>query len=155
MKHPAPDVDVSEPLPAHVETVIVGSGFAGLCAAIKLDEAGRCDYLVLERNAEVGGTWQANSYPGCACDVPSHLYSFSFALNPDWQHAFSRQPQILDYLRGIARRYDLYRRIRLNTALTGAAWDGDARRWKVQTTAGELTADQLVLATGGLSNPSI
>src|SRR5215471_1168278 len=92
-------------LPEHVETVIVGTGFAGLCTAIKLDEAGRSDYVLLERNGEVGGTWEANSYPGCACDVPSHLYSFSFAPNPDWKHAFSRQPQILDYLKGVAAKH--------------------------------------------------
>jgi cation diffusion facilitator CzcD-associated flavoprotein CzcO len=143
------------PLPAHVETVIVGSGFAGLCAAIKLDEAGRGDYLVLERNSEVGGTWEANSYPGCACDVPSHLYSFSFAPNPDWRHAFSRQPQILDYLKGVADRYQLYPRIRFHTALTGAAWDEESGRWTIETSRGSLTADVLILGAGGLSDPSI
>ncbi len=142
-------------LPEHIETVIVGSGFAGLCTAIKLDEAGRHDYLVVERDSEVGGTWHANSYPDCACDVPSHLYSFSFAPNPDWRHAFSRQPQILDYLRRVARDHGLTPKIRLNTAMTGAAWDEIERRWVIETSAGTMTADRLVLATGGLSEPSV
>jgi cation diffusion facilitator CzcD-associated flavoprotein CzcO len=146
---------VSTPLPIHVETAIVGTGFAGLCTAIKLDEAGRCDYLILERNEEVGGTWQANSYPGCACDVPSHLYSFSFAPNPDWKHAFSRQPQIFDYLKSVAQRYRLYDRIRFNTPLTGAAWDDAAGCWRITTPDGEFTATYLVLGSGGLSDPSL
>jgi cation diffusion facilitator CzcD-associated flavoprotein CzcO len=143
------------PLPEHVETAIVGTGFAGLCTAIKLAEAGRTDYLILERDSEVGGTWHANSYPGCACDVPSHLYSFSFAPNPDWKHAFSRQPQILDYLKGVARDHGLYPRIRFDTALTGAQWDDIAGHWIVETSAGRFTADRVVLGTGGLSDPSV
>jgi cation diffusion facilitator CzcD-associated flavoprotein CzcO len=111
--------------------------------------------LILERDSEVGGTWHANSYPGCACDVPSHLYSFSFAPNPDWKHAFSRQPQILDYLKGVARAHGLYPKIRFNTALTGAQWDDLAGHWILQTAAGSFTADRVVLGTGGLSDPSI
>jgi cation diffusion facilitator CzcD-associated flavoprotein CzcO len=146
---------VSQPLPQHVESLIVGSGFSGLCAAIKLDEAGRGDFLVLERNSEVGGTWQANDYPGCACDVPSHLYSFSFAPNPDWCYAFSRQPQIFDYLKGIASSYQLSSRIRLNTAMIAASWDNDEGCWSIETTAGSLTADHLILGAGGLSDPSV
>jgi cation diffusion facilitator CzcD-associated flavoprotein CzcO len=146
---------VSKPLPHHVETAIVGSGFAGLCAAIKLDAAGRSDYVVLERNAEVGGTWQANSYPGCACDVPSHLYSFSFAPNPDWSHAFSRQPQIFDYLKGVAATYDVYPRIWLDTPMTDAAWSNDTGQWTIQTPAGSFTADRLILGAGGLSDPKL
>jgi cation diffusion facilitator CzcD-associated flavoprotein CzcO len=146
---------VTKPLPSHVETAIIGSGFAGLCAAIKLDAAGRHDYLVVERNGEVGGTWQANDYPGCACDVPSHLYSFSFAPNPDWKHAFSRQPQIFDYLKSVAARYDVYRKIWLNTAMTDATWSNDDDQWTVQTTHGSFTATHLVLGAGGLSDPSI
>jgi cation diffusion facilitator CzcD-associated flavoprotein CzcO len=146
---------VSTPLPQHVETAIIGSGFAGLCAAIKLDEAGRRDYLVLERNSEVGGTWQANDYPGCACDVPSHLYSFSFAPNPEWRHAFSRQPQIFDYLKSVAARYDLYPRIRFDTPMTDAAWSNETGQWTITTPAGSFTADYLILGAGGLSDPSL
>jgi cation diffusion facilitator CzcD-associated flavoprotein CzcO len=149
------DAVVTKPLPPHVETAIVGSGFAGLCAAIKLDAAGRHDYVIVERNSEVGGTWQANDYPGCACDVPSHLYSFSFAPNPDWRHTFSRQPQILDYLKSVAATYDVVPKIWFNTAMTDAAWSNDDGRWTITTTQGSLTATNLILGTGGLSDPSL
>jgi cation diffusion facilitator CzcD-associated flavoprotein CzcO len=148
-------VTTADPLPDHVGTVIVGSGFAGLCTAIKLDEAGRHDYLILERGADVGGTWRDNSYPGCACDIPSHLYSFSFSPNPDWLHSFSRQPQILDYLRGIARDYGVLPHVRLRTAMTAARWDDATSRWTIETERGSLTADRLVSAMGPLSAPSI
>jgi cation diffusion facilitator CzcD-associated flavoprotein CzcO len=144
----------NDALPDHVGTVIVGSGFAGLCAAIKLAGAGY-DYLILERGDDVGGTWRDNSYPGCACDVPSHLYSFSFSPNPDWHHSFSRQPQILDYLRGIARDYGVLPHVRLRTAMTAARWDDATSRWTIETERGTLTADRLVSAMGPLSAPSL
>jgi cation diffusion facilitator CzcD-associated flavoprotein CzcO len=80
------------PLPDRTGVLVVGTGFAGLGTAIRLRESGRTDFVVLERGADVGGTWRDNRYPGCACDVPSHLYSFSFAPNPDWTRAFSAQP---------------------------------------------------------------
>jgi cation diffusion facilitator CzcD-associated flavoprotein CzcO len=81
-------------LPAHVRVVVVGSGFAGIGTAVRLEEQAVDDFVVLERADTVGGTWRDNTDPGCACDVPSHLYSFSFAPNPDWSHVFSRQPEI-------------------------------------------------------------
>src|SRR5215467_8828822 len=90
------------PLPAHVDVAIVGAGFSGLGMAIKLKQEGREDFLVLEKATEVGGTWEANTYPGCQCDVPSNLYSFSFAPNPDWSHTFATQPEIWAYLRKLA-----------------------------------------------------
>src|SRR5919107_347199 len=89
----------------HVHTLIIGSGFAGLGAAIRLMKDGREDFLVVERGPEVGGTWRDNTYPGAACDVPSHLYSYSFALNPNWSRSFSPQREIQDYLREIAAKY--------------------------------------------------
>ena len=101
------------------------------------------------------GTWRDNSYPGCACDVPSHLYSYSFAPNPDWRHSFSRQPQILAYLRGVARDHGVLSQVRLRTTLTAARWDVAASVWAVETSQGRLTADRLVLATGPLSELSI
>ena len=85
-----------------IDVAIVGSGFSGLGMAIRLKQAGMNDFVVLERAGEVGGTWQANTYPGCACDVPSHLYSFSFAPNPDWTQTYSTQPEIWAYLRRVA-----------------------------------------------------
>src|SRR5207247_4111279 len=88
-------------LPRHVRVAIIGAGFGGLGAGIRLRQAGMTDFVILERAASVGGTWRDNTYPGCACDIPSHLYSFSFAPNPDWAHRFSRQPEIWDYLEEI------------------------------------------------------
>src|SRR4051812_44251993 len=105
-------VPTTPSLPAHVPILIVGSGFAGLGMAIRLKEEGREDFLVLERAGDVGGTWRANTYPGAACDVPSRLYSFSFAPNPDWTRSFSPQREILDYLRRCAREFGVLPNIR-------------------------------------------
>src|SRR5690349_17502306 len=88
-----------------VDVLIIGAGFAGLGAAIRLAQDGRDDYLVIDRGAEVGGTWRDNTYPGAACDVPSHLYSYSFELNPRWTRSFSPQSEIQDYLRRTADKY--------------------------------------------------
>ena len=134
---------------------IVGSGFAGLGMAIRLRRAGIEDFVVLERADDVGGTWRDNSYPGCACDVPSHLYSFSFAPNPAWTSTFSPQPEIWDYLRACAQRYGVMGHIRFGHEVHDAAWDEDAQRWCIETSKGALTAQVLVLGTGPLSAPSI
>src|SRR3954452_18404071 len=93
-----PAAHLGGPLPDHVAVAVIGSGFAGLGTAIQLRRAGRHDFVVLERANELGGTWRDNAYPGCACDVPSHLYSFSFAPNPEWSRSFSPQPEIQAYL---------------------------------------------------------
>ena len=90
--------------PEHHDVVVIGAGFSGIGLAIKLREAGIEDFVLLERASDLGGTWRDNTYPGCGCDVPSRLYSFSFAPNPDWSHAFSGQQEIWDYLRGVAER---------------------------------------------------
>lgn len=142
-------------LPEQVEVFIAGAGFAGLGAAIKLAEAGTRDFLCVDRGAEIGGTWRDNSYPGAACDVPSQLYSFSFALNPDWSHSFSRQPEIQQYLRTVADRSGLLDRFRFGVTVTGAAWDAADQRWRVETTAGTTSARILVAATGSLSEPKL
>ena len=141
--------------PREVEVAIVGAGFGGLGAAIQLQRAGIDDVVLLERSDEVGGTWSANTYPGCQCDVPSNLYSFSFARKADWTHSYPEQPQILEYLRDVARRFKLTPKIRLGTELTEAAWDDDVQRWQIETTGGELTARFLIGATGLLSEPVI
>src|SRR5690349_18535537 len=114
-----------------LDTLIVGSGFAGLGAAVKLAEAGRRDFLILEKGETLGGTWRDNVYPGCACDVESHLYSFSFFPNPEWTRTFARQPEIRAYLEATADRYRLRDRIRFGVHVTGAEWDGAA--WAVRT----------------------
>jgi cation diffusion facilitator CzcD-associated flavoprotein CzcO len=142
-------------VPEHVDIAIVGAGFGGLGMAINLERAGYRGFVVLERAADVGGTWFANTYPGCQCDVQSDLYSFSFAPNPDWTHSFPEQPQILEYLRDCVTRFGIGDRIRLNCELTRAAWDGDGRRWQIETPEGPLTARILVAAPGLLSEPAL
>jgi len=138
-----------------VRVAIVGSGFSGLGMAIRLRQAGIEDFVVLERADDLGGTWRDNSYPGCACDVPSHLYSFSFAPNPEWTSTFSPQREIWDYLRGCAQHYGVVPHIRFGHEVRDAAWDDDAQRWRVETSQGALTARALVLGTGPLSEPAI
>ena len=139
----------------HVRVAIVGSGFAGLGLAIRLKDAAIEDFVVLERADDVGGTWQANTYPGCQCDVPSHLYSFSFAPNPGWTRTYSRQAEIWDYLRDLAERHGLHPHIRFGHELTGAAWDEQRGHWRVETSRGPWTAQVLVDATGPLSHPRL
>ena len=139
--------------PADVHVAIVGAGFGGIGAAIRLQEAGVEDVVLLERNEQLGGTWWQNTYPGCACDVPAHLYSFSFALNPEWSRMFAPQPEILDYLRRVARERGVEPKIRFGAELENAAWDEAAQRWRVRTATGDLTARVLITAAGPLSEP--
>ena len=115
------------------EVAIIGGGFSGLGAAIKLHEAGFDEHVILERGPTVGGTWRDNTYPGCACDVESHLYSFSFAQKADWSRRFAQQPEILAYLEDVTRKFDLQRRLRLNTFVTKAVWDEAAGLWRIRT----------------------
>jgi cation diffusion facilitator CzcD-associated flavoprotein CzcO len=140
-----------------VRFAIVGSGFSGLGAAISLANAGYsgADVLILERRDGVGGTWHDNSYPGCRCDVPSNLYSFSFAPNPSWTETFSAQPEIERYLQKTAREFGVLDRIAFNTALERAAWDASSSRWQLTTSRGSLTADFLISGAGPLSEPSV
>ena len=150
----APTTDTHAPtVPSDVDIAIVGAGFAGLAMAIRLEEAGFEDFVVLERGDEVGGTWWVNTYPGCGCDVPSHLYSFSFAPNPDWTRTYSRQPEIEAYLKRVARDTGAERHIRLRTTVMGASWDEGAGRWTVETDRGTVSARVLVSAAGALSDP--
>ena len=139
----------------HVRIAIVGTGFAGLGLAIRLKQEGIEDFVLIERAGEVGGTWEANTYPGCQCDVPSHLYSFSFAPNPSWTRTYSRQGEIWDYLRRLADRHGLRPHIRFGHDLTAAAWDDEHQRWSVETSRGAWTAQVVVDATGPLSQPQV
>ena len=143
------------PLPGHVRVAVIGAGFGGIGVAIALQRAGHADFVVLERATAVGGTWRDNSYPGCTCDVPSHLYSYSFAPNPDWTHSFSRQPEIWDYLERVTDRYGLRRKIRFEIMVTEARWDASLSRWRIRTSRGDLTADVLISAAGPLSEPKL
>ncbi len=141
--------------PQHVRIAIVGAGFSGLGLAIRLKQQGIDDFVVLERAGEVGGTWRDNTYPGCACDVQSHLYSFSFALNPDWSHAYSPQPEIQDYLRACARRFGILPHICCNAEVLKASWDEAQQQWLITTRQGKLTAQIVAMGNGPLSEPSI
>ncbi|WP_345519332.1 NAD(P)/FAD-dependent oxidoreductase [Nocardioides conyzicola] len=133
--------------------VVIGAGFGGLGAAHALREAGVTDVTVLERADAVGGVWRDNTYPGAACDVPSPLYSWSWATNPDWSRRYSPQPEILDYIERTAAADGLLDRVRTGTTVTGLTWDGG--RWQVATTNGTYDADVVVAAVGQLSEPVI
>jgi cation diffusion facilitator CzcD-associated flavoprotein CzcO len=136
-------------------TVVIGTGFSGLGMAIRLKQDGHEDFVVLEKADDVGGTWRDNTYPGCACDVQSHMYSFSFAQNPRWTRSFSPQQEIWEYLREITDRYRLREHIRFGVEVEAARWDEDELRWHVTTSAGEYTARFLVMGIGGLHIPNI
>lgn len=143
------------PTVAELDVVIVGCGFSGIAMGVELRRAGMESFVLLERADGPGGTWRDNRYPGAACDIPSHLYSFSFELKPDWSHCFAPQEEILGYLRHCLRRYGLVDKVRYGREVTGAAFDPAAGRWRVTTRTGEcFAARALVLGNGPLSNPS-
>jgi cation diffusion facilitator CzcD-associated flavoprotein CzcO len=146
----------ASPEPARdLRVAVIGSGFSGLGTAIRLMQQGIDDFLVFERADEVGGTWRDNTYPGCACDVMSHLYSFSFAPNPRWRSTFGKQQELFDYLRDCADQFGVRSRIRFRHELTEARWDDLLKRWRISTTGGDYTAQVLVTGTGYLSEPAI
>ncbi len=136
--------------------VVIGAGFGGLTVAMALRKAGHTDVTVLERADEVGGVWRDNTYPNAACDVPSSLYSWSFAPNPDWPRRYSQQPDILAYIQRTAAEDGVLGRVRTGVEVTGATFDDATRTWRVRTRSGEvLEADVLVPAVGQLSQPVI
>lgn len=135
---------------------IIGAGFGGLAAAVAARRAGIEDIVILERAERVGGVWEANTYPGAACDVPSHFYSLSFAPNPRWSRRFSPQAEIREYLEGVARDFGLEPLLRLGQDVTRATWDDDAGRWQLEVEGGpDVEADVLVPACGQLTRPSV
>lgn len=136
--------------------VIVGAGISGLCMAIKLKQAGIGSITILEKSNDVGGTWLDNSYPGCGCDVPSILYSFSFAPKHDWSRKYAPQAEILDYFRDCADRFKVREHIQFGTSVTSASFDEEAFVWRIQTEqCEELEADVFISAVGQLSQPKI
>jgi cation diffusion facilitator CzcD-associated flavoprotein CzcO len=137
------------------DVAVVGSGFSGLGTAINLKREGKRSFVVLERGDDVGGTWHFNTYPGCGCDVPSHLYSFSFAPNPEWSQTYSLQPEIRDYLRRCADDFGVRDHIRTNHEVTAATWNDAERLWEIETSQGEMRARVLVGAMGPLTEPKI
>jgi cation diffusion facilitator CzcD-associated flavoprotein CzcO len=140
---------------AVTRVAIVGTGFGGLAAAVRLKQAGFDDLVLFEKSADVGGVWRDNTYPGAACDVPSHLYSLSFAPKADWSRRFAPQAEIHQYLREVARGFDVLRHIRFDTEVLAAAFDDGSGTWRLTLSGGaEHEADVLITATGQLSRPS-
>jgi cation diffusion facilitator CzcD-associated flavoprotein CzcO len=139
-----------------VTVAIIGSGFAGLGMALRLQDEGFDDFVILERGSDVGGTWRDNTYPGAACDIPSHLYSLSFAPKRDWTRAYSPQPEIWEYLRGLVERFGLRDRIRFGADVVRAEWDEVDHVWHLTTADGAtLTAAVVVNGIGFLRDPAI
>ncbi|WP_198320695.1 flavin-containing monooxygenase [Azohydromonas aeria] len=136
----------------HRDILIVGCGFAGLGMGIRLLQSGRSSFLILERAQDVGGTWRDNHYPGVACDVPSHLYSFSFRSNPAWSRVFSPGGEIQQYLRDCARDEGLLPYIRFQTAMLDARWSETQQRWTVHTTRGDFSCRVLIACPGHLAD---
>ncbi len=136
------------------DAIVIGAGFGGICMGVALRRAGVKNFVILEKSVDVGGVWRDNTYPGAACDVPSHLYSFSFAPNPDWSHTFARQADIHAYLHDCVRRFALEQHIRCRATVAGASWIEARALWEVQLENGErLLARLLVSATGLLGRP--
>src|SRR5215470_8880237 len=127
-----------------VDVLIVGAGFSGIGMGIKLLDAGMKNFLIIEKSEDLGGTWYENRYPGCACDVPAHLYSFSFERNPGWTRMFAGQPEIWQYLKSCVQRYGLAPYIRLNTRFQEAGWDEAMGLWRI--TAGDSLGSQVSIA---------
>ena len=138
---------------------IIGAGPGGMCMGIKLKEAGYEDFVILEKGSTVGGTWYHNRYPGAACDIASHLYSYSFEMKPDWSRPFGTQPEIYAYLQHCAEKYGLLSHLRFETAVSRMFWDEECLVWRILTQAGEeIVADVVVSAIGmfcDLSYPEI
>jgi cation diffusion facilitator CzcD-associated flavoprotein CzcO len=137
------------------DVAIAGSGFSGMGMAIKLKQEGKRDFVVLERADDVGGTWHYNTYPGCACDVPSHLYSFSFAPNPRWTETYSKQPEIRAYLERVADDFGIRPHVRFGHTVEECAWNEQEKLWEVQTDRGTIRARVLVAGMGPLAEPKM
>ena len=140
----------------HWRVAIIGAGAGGLGLAIRLAKSSRRDFVLFEASDGVGGTWRANTYPGAACDVPSHLYSYSFALKPDWTKTYANQPEILQYFEDCADRFGVRRHLRPHTRITSARWDEGDQRWHLaDAEGGRYEADVLVSAIGTFTTPFV
>jgi cation diffusion facilitator CzcD-associated flavoprotein CzcO len=140
---------------ADFQVGIIGAGFGGLVAALRFQKEGRNSFVIFERASEVGGTWRDNVYPGCACDVPSHLYSFADELNPNWSRAFSKQPEILEYIKDVAEKHNLRKLIRFKTDIVDLKFIEEPGLWEITDQHGTITRVKLVIsATGPLNRPN-
>lgn len=138
--------------PRRHRVAIIGAGPGGLCMGIQLRHAGIEDFVIFEKSSGVGGTWFNNHYPGLSCDIKSHLYSFSFEIKPDWSRPYAAQPEIRAYFEHCASKYDLYRHIRLDTAVQGAHWDDECTVWRLVTEGGEELEFDIVVSGLGMFN---
>ncbi|MFE7637322.1 flavin-containing monooxygenase, partial [Kitasatospora sp. NPDC057518] len=148
--HPTGDLAVR-----HLKVAVIGAGISGLGTAIGLLKAGIDDFLVFERATDLGGTWRDNTYPGCACDVQAHLYSYSFARNPDWKSTFATQAEVHAYLKDCATRHGVDPHLRYDHELLDATWNDTHHHWDIRTKHGRYTAQALITGTGYLSDPAI
>ena len=137
------------------DTIVVGAGISGIAAAYKMNQAGYDNYVILEKASRVGGTWRDNNYPGCGCDVPSALYSFSFSPSYKWSHLFARQPEILSYLEDVVAKHDLGGKIEFNNELISAKWNEAEQLWYLDTSKGKYQAKTVVFTTGPITEPSM
>lgn len=135
------------------DSFIVGAGISGIAAAIRLNKAGYTNYKIIEKASRVGGTWRENTYPGCGCDVPSALYSYSFAPSAKWSHLFARQPEILNYLEEVSEQFDIKPAIQFDTELLDASWDDERHLWVLQTSSGTYQSKTVIFATGPITEP--
>ena len=137
----------------HYQTIVIGAGISGVAAAVKLRQSGLHDFVVLEKAPDVGGTWRDNTYPGCGCDVPSALYSFSFAPSQQWSHLFAKQPEIYRYVQGVVKQFELDSVLRFGHELLEARWDVDLSQWQLKTSKGHFSATAVIFATGPITEP--
>ena len=137
------------------DTFIVGAGISGIAAAIKLQKEGYHNFKIIEKASRVGGTWRENTYPGCGCDVPSSLYSYSFAPSTEWSHLFARQPEILNYLETVSNEFGITPLIEFDCALDNAKWDESRHLWVLDTTTGQYLSRTVIFATGPITEPQM
>ncbi len=153
--HVGPDTTPEPAAERYAHVIVIGAGLSGIAAAVKLRRGGITDFLVLEKADRVGGTWRENTYPGCAVDIPSPIYSFSFNPNPEWSRNFVGQPELLAYIEATVDTFRLAPHLRLGTELLQAAWSQERRRWVLETSRGRLTAQHVVFASGLLHEPIV
>lgn len=148
--------ETQKDIPVHTyDSIVIGAGISGIAAAYKMKQAGYHDYIVLEKASRVGGTWRDNNYPGCGCDVPSALYSFSFSPSHKWSHLFAKQPEILSYLEEVVEKYELGEKIEFNNELISAKWDEVKHIWNLETSKGQYQAKTVLFTTGPITEPSM
>lgn len=138
------------PEPIETQFAIIGAGAGGICAGIRLQQTGRDDFLIFDKEPAVGGTWYRNTYPGACCDIPSHIYSYSFAPSAEWSKPFGTQPEILVYLQTVAADHGLGPHLRLSTGVESATWDHDRARWRLLLDDGGVVDARFLIAAVGL-----